>query len=366
MGVGRSRKNRSRGAGSVASKAAVLSASSSLAARRRRSGPRPARISLAPSARARRAVSSPMPALPPITTTVCPSSSGSRRVGEAVVAVLMIPPNGSAERERKRLHARIEELDLELSVSDGVRLPDQLIQPLLGNRAVALVVDVASVSSARRLSVDEHAKSHGSSSRRRCHDEMKIAGVKTVRDPPVGLVQHDGVSLHRPVAGKGPIIELHPCGSSIDATLVQDCSTWRNEVLCTRVAEIVFRGLQVGPIRLGFDTTGVDRSQLITDAAEPGLGQHLLDDSFRLFVSALTELMVSNPPLRIDDVERRPVMVVEGAPDRIVVGDGKIDLPVLHSPADVVDVFFESELRRVNADDHESVFLVFPRPRADI
>ena len=39
---------------------------------------RPVRITLAPSARARRAVSNPMPALPPITTTVCPRSSGSR------------------------------------------------------------------------------------------------------------------------------------------------------------------------------------------------------------------------------------------------------------------------------------------------
>jgi len=56
--------------------------------------------------------------------------------------------NGSAERERKRLQARIEELDLEQSVRDGVRLSDQLIQPLLGNRAVALIVDVDSVSSA--------------------------------------------------------------------------------------------------------------------------------------------------------------------------------------------------------------------------
>ena len=37
----------------------------------------------APSARARRAVSSPMPALPPITTTVCPGKSGSRAAGEA-------------------------------------------------------------------------------------------------------------------------------------------------------------------------------------------------------------------------------------------------------------------------------------------
>src|SRR5437870_2641559 len=184
----------------------------------------------------------------------------------------------SAERERKSLHARIEELDLELSVSDGVRLSDQLIEPLFANRAVALVVDVDSVSSAWRLSIDEHAKSHGSSSYRRSHDEMKVAGVKTVRDPPAGLVQHDSVFLHRPVTGKGPIIELHSCRNGIDATLVQDCSTRRDKVLCALVAEIVFRRLQVGPIRLGFNTTRVDRSQSITDAGDPGFAQELLDD----------------------------------------------------------------------------------------
>ena len=87
----RCRRSRRR-TGSVASKAAVLSAPSSLAARCRRSGFRPVRITLAPSARARRAVSSPMPALPPITTTVCPSSSGSRRMGEGLVTVLMFNP----------------------------------------------------------------------------------------------------------------------------------------------------------------------------------------------------------------------------------------------------------------------------------
>src|SRR2546421_1703985 len=180
---------------------------------------------------------------------------------------------GSAERERKRLHARIEELNLELWVGEGGRLSDQLIQALFGNRAVALVVDVDPVSSAWRLSIDEHAKSHGSSSYRRSHDEMKVARVKTVRDPPAGLVEHDGVFLHRPVAGEGPVIELHPCRSSIDARLVQHCSTRRDEVLCALVAEIVFRRLQVGPVRLGFNTTGVDRSQLVTDAAEPGFAQ---------------------------------------------------------------------------------------------
>src|SRR6266496_328978 len=49
---------------------------------------------------------------------------------------------------------RSEKLDLEQSISDRLRLSDQLMQPLFGHRAVTLVVDVKSVSSAWRLSVD--------------------------------------------------------------------------------------------------------------------------------------------------------------------------------------------------------------------
>src|SRR5262245_1935793 len=116
----------------------------------------------------------------------------------------------SAERERKSLYARIEKLDLELSISDVVRLSDQLVQPLFGNRAVALVVNVNSVSSARRLSIDEHAKAHGSSWRCRSHDKMQIAGVKAVHDPPVGLVQQSGLFHHCPITRKGPMIEVQP------------------------------------------------------------------------------------------------------------------------------------------------------------
>jgi hypothetical protein len=56
----------------------------------------------------------------------------------------------------------------------GFGWSDQLIQPLFGNRTVA-VVNVNSVSSARRLSIDEHAKSHGGSSRCRSHDELIVA-----------------------------------------------------------------------------------------------------------------------------------------------------------------------------------------------
>ncbi len=68
---------------------------------------------------------------------------------------------GSAERERISLHPRIEKLDLELPISYGLRLADQLIQPLFASLAVAPVVYVDSSSSSRRLSINVHAKSHG-------------------------------------------------------------------------------------------------------------------------------------------------------------------------------------------------------------
>src|SRR5262249_57029498 len=103
-------------------------------------------------------------------------------------------------------HVRIEKLDFELSVGDGLWLSDQLVQPLLGDRAVTLRVDVASLSGAWRLSIDQHAKSHRRSWRFRTHDEMKIAGMETVGDTSVGLVQRGSFSFDRPIAGQGPFI----------------------------------------------------------------------------------------------------------------------------------------------------------------
>src|SRR6266446_5098078 len=91
MGAGSASKNRPSRSKSVASKAAML-APSSRPTRCRRSGSRAVRITSAPSSRARRAVSNPMPALPPITTTVCPSSSGAWRPGAIVDSAVIVPP----------------------------------------------------------------------------------------------------------------------------------------------------------------------------------------------------------------------------------------------------------------------------------
>src|SRR5215217_3034222 len=98
IGVGRSAKNRARRSGSAASKAALLRAPSSRAARSRRPAPRAVMMTSAPSARARRAVSYPIPALPPMTTTVCPSSSASRWLGVTVGAEVIVPPGTGSPR----------------------------------------------------------------------------------------------------------------------------------------------------------------------------------------------------------------------------------------------------------------------------
>jgi hypothetical protein len=87
------------------------------------------------------------------------------------------------------------------------------------------------MSSARRQSLDAHAKSYGSSSRCRPHDQMKVASVKAVRDSPRGLVQHNGLFPHCQIPRKRPMIELQPRGDSIDATPVQYGATGRGEVL---------------------------------------------------------------------------------------------------------------------------------------
>src|SRR4029453_7132731 len=112
------------------------------------------------------------------------------------------------------------------------------------------------------------AKAHGSSSRCRSHDEMKIAGVKAVRDPPVDLVQRSGLFLHRPTTRKRPLIESQLRGDSIDATLVQYRAAGSRKVLRALIADVVFRRLQAAPIGGSFRATGIDGNEFMTDAAD--------------------------------------------------------------------------------------------------
>ena len=57
------------------------------------------------------------------------------------------------------------------------------MRPLFADRAVALLVNVDTVSGARRLSIDEHAKSHRSSSRWGSHHEVHVTRMEPDRNP---------------------------------------------------------------------------------------------------------------------------------------------------------------------------------------
>ena len=92
--------------------------------------------------------------------TVTPAAPRKRRRCQAMSSAVLIVVNcsvslarwlgnRSAERERKGLHSRSKKLDLELAIENGFGLPDQLIEALVGQCAVALRVNVGSVSRAR-------------------------------------------------------------------------------------------------------------------------------------------------------------------------------------------------------------------------
>src|SRR3982751_6554220 len=79
-------------------------------------------------------------------------------------------------------------------------------------------------------------------------------------------------------------------------------------------------------------------------------------------------MMMSNAPLRIDEIQSRPIPVIEGPPYGMLIihCDWVIDPPLFYGPANVVEVLLKSELRRMDADHHQSLILVFLGPSADV
>ncbi len=99
-----------------------------------------------------------------------------------------------------------------------------------------------------------------------------------------------------------------------------------------------------------------------------GFGQQLADHVLALAVLAFAEMVVADLALRIDEVMRRPVLVVEAAPDRIVVvqRDRVVDAQILHRLGHVGRILLEREFRRVHADHHQAVVLVLVGPAAHV
>ena len=116
------------------------------------------------------------------------------------------------------------------------------------------------------------------------------------------------------------------------------------------------------PVGCRLDAEPFDGDEFALDAEQP------LDDALGLLVASFAEVLVADDALLVDEVERRPVVVVERAPDRVVVVDRDriVDLSLPDRLPDAIDLVLEGELRRVDTDHDQPVVPVCLRPRADV
>jgi hypothetical protein len=71
----------------------------------------------------------------------------------------------------------------------------------------------------------------------------------------------------------------------------------------------------VVPVGRRLHTDPFDGDELALDAEQP------LDHALGLLVAAFAELLVADDALLVDEVERRPTVIGESAPDGVVVVD---------------------------------------------
>ena len=180
---------------------------------------------------------------------------------------------------------------------------------------MALFANVEPMSVAGRFAINEHAERNRLVRRRRAHDEVGVAGVEAERNPSVGRVQHACAALDRPVSGERPLVGHQHLRCGVGAGDADLGAAPRREVLALRVAEVRLRRAQVRPIGLGLESIQRGGDEVVSYAIDSRLAQQLLNAPFALVVSALAELVVADSSLRVGDVNRRPVTVVECAPD---------------------------------------------------
>src|SRR5580698_3583498 len=191
---------------------------------------------------------------------------------------------------------------------------------MLGNDAVALLVGIHSMIFTGRVAVDGYAKAHGLSISRGPEDQMQIARVKAERNLSLRRDKHCGLIVINPVTGKPPLIQLEAGGDDIEAGFVLLETTRGCKVLCPLITNIGFRRLHLARIRRGFGTLRADvhnstRERLLVRA----LLQEFLNPLLGLVVFSLTEMVVADFAIYIDEVMRGPVFIAEGGPDRVVV-----------------------------------------------
>ena len=132
---------------------------------------------------------------------------------------------------------------------------------------------------------------------------------------------------------------------------VEGDATQRREALTSPVPQIGLGRPEVLPVGVGLDADALDRHDVTVDA------QQLLDGALRLQVPPLAEVEVADVAVGVEEVERRPVVVVEAVPHLVLVVDHHrvVDAAGIDCTPDEVDPVLERELGRVDADHDQAV-----------
>src|SRR5438132_10593917 len=124
---------------------------------------------------------------------------------------------------------------------------------------------------------------------------------------------------------------------------VFDGTALRDKILRSLIADVCFGRSDIIHVGGGLGSRSGYRNKAGRLRGCTGLGKELLDHPLGAVIIAFAEMMMANTALGIDEVMRRPIFVVEGAPDRIVVVDRQriADLEIGNSVAQVAHILLE-------------------------
>ena len=116
------------------------------------------------------------------------------------------------EREHVGLDPAGEEGDLESAVADRSAPANQLIEPLLSDRSVALLIDVKSMLVARRLSVDKTRNGTEAPRSRGLRTRCTSRAWKRNASCPFVAIQDRRPLPDRPIPGESPFVQIQLIG----------------------------------------------------------------------------------------------------------------------------------------------------------
>ena len=196
---------------------------------------------------------------------------------------------------------------------------------------------------------------------------MQVAGVKAIRDTPLGIVKQGEFAADGPCSTQRPSVQRQHVDAAIEARHIFACTARRREAGGLGIAEIGLRRSKVLLIGGHLRAMGLD-TRIVTGRLVSGFREQLPDGFFRRGIVAFADRAMANTAVCADEIKGGPGIVVECAPDPevIVDRDGISHAELAERGADIVDLLLEGEFRRMHADHDQPLIAVLVGPCANM